>query len=169
MMTVRSQPGCHSGFTLIEVVVCTFVVGVLVVAAMRVSAFTQVAQYRASERATARQLADGLMSDILQLNYQDPGLLPVFGIELTELLTSKVAYNDIDDFNGWSESPPQDRGGNRIDGFTGWQRSVAVAWVSVTDPTQTSLLETGVKRITVTVKHNGAVLATRVALRTNAQ
>lgn len=169
MTPQRVQIVRRSGFTLIEAVVCTFVVGVLVVAAMRVSGFTQVAQYRASERATARQLADGLMSDILQMRYQDPGLLPLFGIELTELLTSKAGYNDVDDFNGWSESPPQDRDGNRVVGFTGWQRGVAVAWVNPNDPTQTSLVETGVKRITVTVKHNGAVLATRVAVKTNAQ
>jgi len=94
--------------------------------------------------------------------------VPLFGREVNELLSSKANYDDVDDFNGWSESPPQDRDGTVMSGLSGWQRSVVVDWVVAADPTQVSLSETGAKRVTVTVKHKGITIATRVAIRTNA-
>jgi hypothetical protein len=156
------------GFTLAEAAVCTVIVAMMLVAAMRAAAVSGVYQYKMAERATARFLADGLMADIHQLSYQDPGAAPQFGPEAPELASSKANYNDVDDFNGWSESPPQDRDGNVLPGLTGWQRSVAVQWVKASDISQTSATESGAKRITVTVSHNNVVVLTRVALRTSA-
>jgi hypothetical protein len=92
----------------------------------------------------------------------------VFGIESGETASSKANYDDVDDFNGWTESPPQDRDGNVMPEFTGWQRSVSVVWVSPTNLSTVSATETGVKRITVTVSKNSVTLATRVAIKVKA-
>ncbi|HVT79556.1 MAG TPA: hypothetical protein VHM90_02775, partial [Phycisphaerae bacterium] len=72
---------------------------------------------------------------------------------------------DVDDFNGWSESPPQDRAGNPMQDLAGWSRSVRVDFVSIANPTTVSATDAGLKRITVTVSKNNVPLATRVALK----
>lgn len=157
-----------AAFTLVEAMLASLIVAVLLVAVLQTVGATGLARYKAGERATARFLADALVADITSLAYRDPGSSPVFGLEAGETAASKVNYNDVDDYNGWSESPPLDRCGNVLPGLDGWRRSVAVAWVNANDVTQTSATETGAKRITVTVAHNGVAVATRVAIRTNA-
>ena len=108
------------------------------------------------------------MNDVLATSYQDPNVTPLFGVEAGETTSSKANYDDVDDFNGWSESPPQDRDGNSMTELTGWQRSVSLAWVNSANLSTVSAAETGVKRITVTVSKNNVTLATRVAIKVKA-
>lgn len=154
------------GFTMVEAVMSTLVVSLVLVAAMRVAGISSVMQYKAAERVTGRYLADGLLNDIRILAYQDPGSTVNFGIEPGESATSKANYDDVDDFKGWSESPPQERDGTVMSQFSSsWRRSVTVAWVTAANPSQTSSTETGLKLITVNVYHNGLLVATRSAIR----
>jgi hypothetical protein len=155
-------------FTLVEAAVCTIIVASMLVAALRATALSGVYQYRMSERATARFLTDAMVTDIIKLNYKDPGSAPLFGQESTESAASKSNYNDVDDFNGWTESPPQYSDGTATPGLTGWQRHVTVQWVNSSNINQISLVETGAKRITITVSHNSVPILTRTVLRTNA-
>jgi hypothetical protein len=74
----------------------------------------------------------------------------------------------VDDFNGWSESPPKDRDGTAMSELSGWTRSVAVVWVSSANLSTVSVTETGVKRVTVTVAKGSMTLATRVAIKVRA-
>src|SRR5205807_1031154 len=64
--------------------------------------------------------------------------------------------------------PPQDCNGNAISGFTGWTRSVAVAWADPANPAATLGSDSGLKRITVTVTSPTGRVTTLVALRSNA-
>jgi MSHA pilin protein MshD len=113
-------------------------------------------------------LADGLIWEIMTKDYQDPSLPTlVLGPELGE--TSRSQYDDVDDYNGLVESPPQNKDGTTIPNLTNWTRSVLVEWVDPNNVTgAASLTETGCKRITVTVKFRSATLATATAVRTNA-
>lgn len=162
---LRARP--RRGLTLVEAVMACLVVSILLVAALRAAGTASIYQYKTADRARARSLAGQLLTDILSLSYEDPSA-PVFGLESGESSNSKINYEDVDDFNGWTESPPQDRDGVAMDELSNWQRSVSVAWVSNTTPTTVSATETGVKRITVTVKKNNVTLATRVALKVRA-
>ena len=156
------------GFTLVDSVVAVVIVSLMVVAGLRAAAASQVAQYKSAERAIGRMLADGLLAEIMQLSYEDPSLPPVFGRESNETATSRGNYDDVDDYNGWSQSPPQDKDGVAMPGLDGWSRSVVVEWVNASDPTSVAAAETGTKRITVAVKHNNVTVVTRVAVRTKA-
>jgi prepilin-type N-terminal cleavage/methylation domain-containing protein len=157
----------HAGFTLVEAMMSMLIVSILLVAAMRATGGSGLVQYRSAERTTARLLADGLMNNILALKYEEPTSSPAFGPEGGESTISKVGWDDVDDFNGWTESPPQDADGNVMTDLAGWDRTVLVERLTATtNPWQTVGTETGVKRITVTVHHNGRVAATRVAIRT---
>jgi hypothetical protein len=69
------------------------------------------------------------MSEIVSQDYSDPTVSGLWGPELTEGLTGRTAFDDVDDYSGFSESPPKDRSGVAMAGWTGWRRSVAVTWV----------------------------------------
>jgi type II secretory pathway pseudopilin PulG len=153
---------------MIEALVAMVIIGVMLAAAMRTVAASRVGQVWNSDRLKGHALAMDLMGEILDQAYVDPGALPLFGPEVSELLAGRSVYNDVDDYNGWSESPPAQRDGTLIPGLTGWKRQVDVAWVTAADVTQTSLVETGIKRIVITVAKNGKTVAKVTALRTAA-
>ena len=159
-----------NAFTLIEAVTSTLIVGILLSAALTAASSSAVMQYHASDRARGRFLAEALMSEILSQQYIDPGSSPAFGPEGGEATSpaSRTNFDDVDDYNNWSESPPQNKDGTVIANFTGWTRTVSVCWVAPGDlatPVITS--DTNVKRITVTVLHNRVPVVTSVAIKSN--
>ena len=163
-------PTRHRGFTLIEAVTATLVVGLLLSAAMSAASASLVAQYHSADRARGRFLAQALMSEILVQAYIDPGSSPTFGPEPGETTSppTRVNFNDVDDYNNWSESPPQNKDGSVIPNFGGWTRQVSVCWVSPSDlTTPVTSADTNIKRITVTVSHNNVAVATAVAIKAN--
>ncbi len=165
MTRLRPDTFARPGFTMVEATISVAILGILLVVALQVVGASMRNQYHTAQRLTAASLAQSLLNDIIQLPYQDPGAVVNFGIEPGETAGSKANYDDVDDFNNWTESPPQDRTGSPMTDLAGWTRSVTVAWVNPANITQTLLTESGVKRITVTVSKGGAVLATRSALR----
>jgi hypothetical protein len=140
-------------------------VGVLIVASLRALGAARYGRAQDSQRLRARLLAHGLLSEILAKSYADPGGSLLLGPEATELAATRAQRNDVDDFDGWNEDPIQDASGSKIPGFANWSRSVRVAWCPWSDPSATSLVETGIKRVTVTVRHRGVAIATAVGLK----
>lgn len=166
----RGRPGrSPAAFTLIEAVASVFLVSILLTAALTAASASAVTQYHASDRSRGRFLAQSLMSEILTQAYIDPGSSPTFGPETGETTTpaSRLNFNDVDDYNNWTESPPQNKDGTVIPNFSGWTRSVSVCWVSPTNLMTAATSETNVKRVTVTVLHNGLTVATAVAVKAN--
>jgi MSHA pilin protein MshD len=155
------------GLTLIEVVVSTMIVGVMMVAVLNALGGATASSESAGNRAVALGLADDLMAEILKAKYVDPGTSPVFGPESGESGTSRAAFNDVDDYNGWSEQPPQARDGTAMTDRSDWRRRVTVERVKLSDLTQTSTPETGVKRIRVDVDYKGTNVIEQIALRTD--
>ena len=155
------------GLSLIEVVVSTMIVGVLMVATLNALGAATSSSRTSGNRSVAIALADDLMAEILKAKYVDPGSSPVFGPETGESGTSRAAFNDVDDYNGWSEQPPQAHDGTQMTDRSDWQRRVTVERVTASDPTATSSSETGVKRITVDVDYKGTNMIEQTALRTD--
>ena len=73
----------------------------------------------------------------------------------------------MDDYHLWSASPPQDRNGLPLPNVANWQRDVAVEWVDSSNPSITVGSDQGVKRITVTVRRNGQIVAQDFVLRSD--
>ncbi len=161
-----SRSTTPQGFSLVEVVVSTILVGTLLVAAMRCAGSSILTQTLTAERAKAAWLADALAMEIHRQSYLEPGQsTSAITREAGESANSRSNYDDVDDYHGWTASPPQHQDGSVIADLSGWQRSVTVAWVTPGDLQVTSGTETGVKRITVTVSRNGTVLASRTFIR----
>ena len=118
-----------------------------------------------SSRSSATCLAGQLLSEVLQNQYMDPNS-PGFGLESGESNTARSSIDDVDDYNGWSESPPKWRDGTVIPGLTGWKRSVAVAYA---DPNNLNACGTdvGLKRVAVTVTDPQGRAVTVTALRSS--
>ena len=161
MNTLRAK----RGFTLVEAVMAMLVVSILLVAALRATGGSARIQYKNAERATARMLADSMMSDVLTLPYEDPYVTPLFGRESGETTSSKSNYDDLDDFNGWTEAPPQWKDGSTMSNLSGWRVTVTVDRVRAATPTATTSTESGAKRVTVKVLHNGYTVLTKVAFK----
>ncbi len=156
------------GFTLVETVVSTLLVGVVVVAALNTVSASMVGRQKMGDRGHAQLLAQDLMVEILQQAYEEPDDTPIFGRESSENGGSREEYDDVDDYHGWSSSPPEYKDGTEIPNLDGWSRSVSVARVDPHDLPGNVGSDTGVKRIVVTVTRHDATLATLVAVRAGA-
>lgn len=149
--------------SLAETLISVVVVAVMIPAVLSTVVAAKSGQAQTVHRKVGRLLAESLMTEILIQAYEDPDE-PVFGPETGESGLSRVAFDDVDDYDQWSASPPQTKDGTEIPERTKWRRSVEVAFVQINDLQQTSAGETGVKRITVRVTHkNGDDVPIEVA------
>ena len=156
----------RAGFTLVEAVVCVVIVSVMFVAVMNTVGAARMTQYKTSGYSRGSLLAQELMAEILRQDYDEPDDPPGFGPEWPETGASRASWDDVDDYNGWSASPPRDKDDTPVTGLAGWTRQVVVVWIDPNDLGLTSGTETDAKLITVTVSHNGVEMGRRVAVRT---
>ena len=124
------RPLNRKGFSLIESVVSVLLVGVLMVAAMQALGASKRRESDTFDRLRGRQLAGAMLNEILLQAYKEPETddAPLFGLEPGESTGNRSLFDDVDDYVGWTSSPPNDRSGTALPGFTGWTRSVAVQW-----------------------------------------
>lgn len=153
------------GFTMVEAVVSIVIVGAMLTAALSAVGASRGGQLSAANRSRGLMLAEDLMSEALALDYAGAAEVTLGRTAAEAATGNRSLFNDVDDYTNWSETPPRDRSGAVIDGFTGWTRGVAVAWVSTANPTLVQGSDTGLKRVTVTVSWNGKVMARLMGLR----
>lgn len=163
-----SKRARRAGLTLVESVIAVALTAVLVL--MSVNSLGSIAKGRqvATQNYQGTMLAEQLLTEICQNPYNDPQGGTTFGPEAGDITNpaTRSVFDDVDDYNGWSESPPQNKDGTTLSNFTGWTRSVSVAYV---DPTTLSASDsdTGLKKITVTVRDPRGGQTVLTALRTN--
>jgi type II secretory pathway pseudopilin PulG len=153
--------------SLIEVVASTMIVGMLTVAALNALGAATRSAESLGNRSVAMGLADELMSEILQSAYSEPSGSTSFGPDGTESTGPRSAFDDVDDYDGWSQSPPQYRDGTTMPDRADWRHRVQVLRVDPSDPAQTSGTEQGAKRIRVTVEYRNQIVTELVAVRSN--
>ncbi|HUW81563.1 MAG TPA: hypothetical protein VMZ31_02055 [Phycisphaerae bacterium] len=136
--------------TLVEAAISVILVAAVLVGAL--SVMGSVARARELQGAQCRRatLANALMAEIFQAHYVDPNDGTGFGVELDEMGGTRVNFDDVDDYAGWSASPPQTKDGTDLTGYEGWTRQVAVHYVQPTSPDTSHDNDHGLKRIAVT-------------------
>ncbi|HEV8605967.1 MAG TPA: hypothetical protein VGQ99_11400 [Tepidisphaeraceae bacterium] len=143
----------RAGFTLIEAALVTTIISFGVLAMLQLLAVGTVSNNDGAEMSTAINLAKGLRELMVGMPIADPQTPTHWGSETGENL---AAYDDIDDFDGKSYSPPIDARRTTVTEFSGWTQSIAVHTV---DPNLlTSSVPNGTTaalRVTVNVSHNG--------------
>jgi hypothetical protein len=115
-----------------------------------------------------KALARELMAEIFQVSYKDPQGGTTFGPESGETGSTRANFDDVDDYNQYTDSPPQDKAGNVMPNCTGWSRHVDVDRVEPALPQVAILWETTLKRITVTVTDPSGKQTVLVAYRSSA-
>lgn len=156
----------RSAFTILEAVISTIIVAVMLVAALSTVGASRLIQHETALADRGRLLAESLMSEVLQHDYEDPNIPIVFGPESGESTTTRADFDDVDDYHGWSSSPPAAEDGTPLANSTGWRRTAKMEWVDPREPSQIQGSETGAKCITVTASYNDVPQATLVAIRT---
>ena len=157
------------GITLIEVSISTLLVGLIVVSSLRCLAMSVQTSGAAVNRTLANLLAEDLMEEILEQDYSDPDDTPIFGVENREQQSVRSDWDDVDDYDGWSASPPQNVDGGSIENAK-WKRLVTVQHVRVgnLNAVLNDSNNKGVKRIMVSVQYDGKTVAELTAIQTEA-
>ena len=177
----RVRPIRKRGFSLAETFVSVLLVGVSLAASMQTVGAVLRQRMSTNDDTVAALLAQQLLSEVLSRSYTESDDSPSFGPEVGE--ECRADFDDVDDYHGWTETPPGDEDGTALDGLTGWSREVLVEEVEASDPLMADVrvgnvsvgvglqipntIDSGVKRITVTVKRNGTTVSSLVGLRTD--
>jgi hypothetical protein len=102
------------------------------------------------EQATA--LAFDLAAEVCQARFEDPEEpSTVLGRESGESASDRRTFDDVDDYNGWTEEPAQARDGSELADASSYRRSVTVEYVDPNQPDVVSGAATDLKRVTVRV------------------
>ena len=140
----------------------TLIMSVLLVAGLQMFANLGASQGAMVNREEAAFLVVNLAEEINKRNYDDPEASGAIGTDVGEALDTRSDFDDIDDYDGWSANPPQDRQGNTYDQYPNLARSVSVQHVQANDFTQTAAGDEGFKQVTITITGtNGAMLEER--------
>lgn len=122
---------CKDGFTLIEVLIAIILVGFAIVSLISANgAFTQ-ANAAGAELSTSEFLIEQIRELTTALPVIDPNTgTSTFGPEASETLAN---YNDLDDFNGASFSPPISADRNALADLNVYTQQITVENVSASD------------------------------------
>lgn len=150
-MSARRQ----RGFGYIEAVISVVIMGTAVAMALHTfGAFARGAVFD-RETAIATELAAQMAAEIRCQAFEDPNTTAVFGPETGESDGTRQYFDDVDDYNGWTATPPKRRDGTVMTEYTGYTQAVVVAYDGSTD----------LKKITVTITKDGKKRAEVVMLR----
>ena len=149
-------------------IVSTLLVGLVAVGALRAVGGVFLTRASAGRAEEALALAQQLMSEVLQSRYEDEGATVLFGPESGEATTpnSRAGFDDVDDYHGWSSSPPRPKTSTTgLPGYDGWTHAAQVVLADPNSPLSDSATDAGLKRITVTVTDPQNRKTTLVAFR----
>jgi len=168
--THRSQPARGSvgrrsiGISLIETVLSLLIIGGAFVASLNTISGARASQAIAAQQRLGLVLAEDLMAEILSQPYKESTLL---GFEFGENTGDRSAFDDIDDYDNWSSTPPTDVNGDAIEGADRYTREVQVNYVKLWSPTTVSYSDEGMLRIIVTVTRGGKEVAKLTSYRSD--
>lgn len=121
----------RAAYNLAEVLIATALVGVVMVAALNTLGGATETWLSATRSQDAESLAHELMAEILAQAYSDPETTDdpdreEFGVEAGESGSDRATFDDLDDYDDWSASPPESRDGAALTTYTDWTREAIV-------------------------------------------
>ncbi len=159
------------GFTLIELIIFIVIVSVGLTGILSVF---NVTASRSADPVVAKQalaVAEAMMEEILSKDFSDTAVDPVGCSSSTtpkcaaNTVLDRQHYNDVGDYNGWSQSGVYQLDGTLTPGLGNYTVSVAVTAAAL-GPAGAVVSLTNAKQVTVTVAGGGASVSL-VGWRTN--
>ena len=137
----------RSGFTLAESVVSMLIVSVMLVAALNMVGSSARARQVQESASRDLALAGDLLAEVLHAGYAELYTASNWGPDSGENTGSREHFDDVDDYDGWSSSPPESKAGETLEGYEGWRRSVRVRYADPTHPDQNRGFDSGLFRL----------------------
>ncbi len=164
MAVSRTQPA-RAAFTLIEAVLSVLIVGVMLVAVL--STFGGIARARAIgvTEGAASGLGWALLTEVIQARYEDPDAPGGWGVEAGEDPGARQDFDDVDDYDGWVSTPPQEKDGAALGDYAGWRRSVVITTLEPINMQLTPASDFGLKEVQVIVEDPQGKATSFYALR----
>lgn len=162
----NSHSRARHGLTLVEAMLSAMIVSIVLVSTLSLVGGVARTGRSFSERALASDVADGLIAEILGKSYSSSASPLNFGLESGETSSSKVPYDDVDDYNGWTQSYAFTGRASSTDNLVA---SVSVMYVSPSAVNTNAGSDQGLKRVCVTVQRQSRVLAERYAWKSDAK
>ncbi len=154
----------QKGFTLFEIIM-TILVGSIIIPPIILMILTALKSPAVMSNAIkGNSLGSDLMEEILSKKWDEnsTGSGPINDSSKTppdelgpESGETRPDFDDVDDYNNYTESPPKDRNGNVLSDFSSYTRSVEVYYVagSETNDYETKISDvSNFKKIVITVK-----------------
>ena len=141
-------------FTLIELLITIVLVGIVLLALIMSFHESLKSLERQKDLLSASLLSEDLMNEIRSKQYANPQYSTNFGRETGE--TNRIRFNDVDDYDNWSETPPKTMEGSNLPNCAGFTRRVIVVNVPATNfnsPPLPDYYTNDFKRITVVVSN----------------
>lgn len=155
-------------FTMVETVFAILLVGGALTISLNATASMHATQKKESDRIRGQLLAINLLTEIMAQPYQEKSGAPAFGLETGEAGSTRMLFDDVDDYMAYSESEPTMKDGAAISGCSGWKRMVTITRANPANLNAIALSDTGVKRITVTIKVATRTIASVGAIKSGA-
>lgn len=163
---MQHSNGRHRGLTLVEVVISMAIISTALTAGLRTMASFSQGQRAAEQKAVAMALANQLMAEINMWPYEDPvSGSTTFGLESGEIWGNRTTYDDIDDYNGLSLSPPTARNGDIIAGYDDYSLCVSISYYAPASTAFSGFPSNSFKSITVQVYKSGVEMARLTTIR----
>jgi len=150
------------GHTLIELLIGMVILAFAILSLIQLFSNLSVQRVHASYRNNATLLAQELTEEIMSKKFDENGEKDIngnwsnIGIDTGETSGDKSTYDDVDDFNGWSETM-----GSPFSGFT---RTVDVIYVAPGSLDASSTIDNSYKRVNVKVFNGGVEYANVVTI-----
>lgn len=153
-----------------ETLVAAAILAGLVVASLQLFGNLGRSQQNTLNQNVADTLAIDLMREIKVLAYADPELGNGTGLEAGETGPDRLKYDDVDDYNGWSACPPQQKDGRICVQGVNLTQKVAVNYVAAADFNQvvSCAQDEGFKKITITICQGNQVVTQQQYIIANA-
>lgn len=155
-----------TGFSLIEVLIATVLVGIAIVSLVAANSAFTMANGAGTDLSTAEFLFEQIRELTTQLPVSDPGSTSWvnFGVETGETPTD---YDDLDDFDGANFSPPISAQRDTLNIFDAFSQRITVENVNASDFEQVeSDRSTNFVRVTVKIFLNSREISSASWLRT---
>jgi prepilin-type N-terminal cleavage/methylation domain-containing protein len=129
-MKRHNVPNARSGFTLIEAVIATAIVGLGVSAMMMASQAGTRVNADSQEQTRAIFLAQEVREWIATLPFKDPDVGQQNNPPGTDGSSPQTFVDDVDDMMDVTYSPPRNGQGTAITAMSGWSQKIKMTWVN---------------------------------------
>jgi len=133
------------GFSYVEVILAAVIMSILLVSTMRLFGNLARSTHAGTEQDAAVHLALEMIQEIKNQNYQDPVISDNFGPEADEDTSTRMDFDDIDDYHNWESTPPMNRLGQYDNYYDHLTRKVKVKFVKSDDFAQVVAKDQGFK------------------------